>query len=267
MGGGYRDVALCVCLCDLGVLSDLLDVVDTHVLDGSGIVLEVLDVEVDDLDAELLHVGDDVFGYLLCDALSVLNHFLEADRADDLAHITLKHLCDKADKLCLTHSEKRLGCALEQCGVGRHLYVGDAVNAHVDELVCRDSLGGLDIDLHYSQRELVDALEEGHSPAGFTDEYSLLSETGDDVRRVRRCLQISAEKEDNNDDGNDSYDGQVFHFLSLLPLCGVKNIAVSRSEPRSVLTAGDMRRPPPSFRTRDPPVIPVGSKKDFYQNE
>ena len=83
------DISLSVGFCDLRVFADLFDVVDTHVLDCTRIILEVLNVEVYNFDSEFLHVGNDVFGYLFGNALSVLNHFFKPDRPHDFTHVTL----------------------------------------------------------------------------------------------------------------------------------------------------------------------------------
>ena len=145
---GDGDVALGVGLGDLRILADLLHVVDTHVLDRAGAVAEILDVEVDHLDAQLLHIGHDVLGDLLGHALTILHHFLQADRADDLAHIALEHLRNHGDQLVLLHAQERLGGAGEQHRIAGHLDVGHAVHHDVDEFVGGHGLAGLDVHRH-----------------------------------------------------------------------------------------------------------------------
>ena len=190
---GDGDVTRSLRLGDLRRLADLLDVVDTHVLNGSGTVLEVLDVEVYDLDTQLLHIRHGIFLDLLCDDLPFLNHFLESDGADDLTHIAFQHLRYKEDQLLFVHAEQRLGSLFQQFRVGGYLDVGNAVHGHVDELVGRNRLAGLDIHLHDVQGQLIYPLDERHTESRTSDEYLFpLAQTGHDVCLIGRCLDIPA---------------------------------------------------------------------------
>ena len=217
VGGRDRNIALRVRSGDLCVLADLFDVLDAHILDGAGGVLEVLDVEVDDLDAELLHIGHDVLGDLLRDALTVLHHFFQADRTDDLAHITFEDLRDHGDHLTLLHAEQRLRRPFEIIALGRDLDVGDAVDRDVDELGRRDRFAGLDVHLHHAQRQTVDPLEERNAPPRFTDKDPLSPETRDDVGDVRRRLQVPDDAEQHDDRDDDSDDDEN-HNKTLLKI-------------------------------------------------
>lgn len=87
LGDSY--IALCVCLCDSSGLADLLDIIDTHILDRARVILKVLNIEVYDLNTEFFHIGDDVFGDLFGNTLTVLHHLLKSDRTDDLGAYTL----------------------------------------------------------------------------------------------------------------------------------------------------------------------------------
>ena len=73
--GGDRNIALRIRFGNLRVFTNLLYVIYTHVLDRSGIVFKVLNIEVYHFYTQLFHIGDDVFGYLFSNALSVLHHF------------------------------------------------------------------------------------------------------------------------------------------------------------------------------------------------
>ena len=190
------DVALGIRFRNLRVLADLLHVVDTHVLNGTGAVLEVLDIEVYDFNTEFFHIRHDVFRNFLGNALTILHHFLEPDGADDLTHVALQHLRDQRDELALPHVEERLGGALEQFRVGGNLDVRDTVNRDVDELVRRDGFTRLDIHLHDAQRQLVEPLEEGDAETGAPDEDPTAGQPRDDIRRVRRRLDIPGGEED-----------------------------------------------------------------------
>ena len=209
LGGRDGNIPLGVRLCYLGVLPDLLHVVDTHILDGTCAVLEVLDIEVDYLDAQLFHIGHHVLGDLLRYALTVLHHFLQTHRAHDLAHITLQHLGHQSDHLLTALSQQRLCRSLEQLGVGGNLDVCHTVHRYVDELVGGDCLRGLDVHLHYAERELIHTLEEGYSEACSTYENTALSKTRNDVRGIRRRLQVAegqkqcAEQHHSDCDDND----------------------------------------------------------------
>ena len=194
------DVALRVCFGNLRILADLLDIVDTHVLDRAGAVLEVLNIEVHDLNAQLLHIGHDIFSDLLCNALPVLNHFLEAHGADDLAHIALEHLRDHRDQLLPRHSKQRLRRARQQLGIGRNLDVRHAVDDDVDEFVRRNRLTGLYVHLHDLQGELIHAFEERDSPSRPTDQNPLLPRARNDVSRIRRRFQIAHEQKHKHGD-------------------------------------------------------------------
>ncbi|MPM83615.1 hypothetical protein SDC9_130684 [bioreactor metagenome] len=188
--GGNRDIPLRVCFGDLRVFADLLDVVDTHVFNRARGILEILNVEVNDLDAELFHVGYDVFGDLSGNALTILYHFLESDGTHDLAHVAFEHLGHQCDHRFLTQPQQRFRRAVEQLGLTGNLDICNTVHADVDKLVGRHRFGGLHIDLHHVEREFIHALQKRETPAGFTDQDSALAETGDDKRGVRRGFEI-----------------------------------------------------------------------------
>ena len=130
----------------------MLHVVDTHVFNGARVVLEILDIEVYHFDAQLTHVGDHVFGDLLCYALPVLDHLLQPHRTDDLPHIALQHLGDHADQLRLAHPQQGFRGPLQQLCVRGDFDIGHAVYHYVDELVGGDSLTGFHVHLHHTQR-------------------------------------------------------------------------------------------------------------------
>ena len=212
--GCNRDVSLRVCLCDLCVLANLLNVVDTHVFNGSGAVFEVLNIEVYNLNTELFHIGNNVFGDLLCNALTVLNHFLQTYRTNDLTHVTLKHLCNKLNEVCLAQIQKRFGCASQKLGVRGNLDVCNAVNGYVDELVCGNSFTCFNVYLHNAQGETVNTGEERHAPTGFTDQDLLFAKTCNDVSSIRGSFEIAAGKQNSNEGESDENEWHsCFSFL------------------------------------------------------
>ena len=202
------------------MLADLLHVVDTHILNGPGLILEVLDIEVYHLKAQLLHVGDHVLRDLFCHALAVLDHFLQAHGAHDLPHVALQHLGHQAHQLLLALAQQALGGQLQELRVAADLHVGHAVHADVDELVGGDGVRGAHVHLHHPQGQLIHPLEEGDPPAGPSDEDALFAKAGDDVGRIRRRFQV-AHNEQHNDDDDPDGNGErgheiVQHFCYLL---------------------------------------------------
>ena len=194
MGGSDRDVALRVGFGNLRVFADLFYVVDTHVFDGTGVVAEVLNIEIDHLDPEFFHVGNDVFGDFFGDALTVLHHFFQADRTDDLAHIPFEDLRDQTDQFVLRFAEQRFRRAVKQRGIGRNFDVRNAVHVDVDEFDGGDGFAGFDVYLHHFQRKFIHALEKQNAPAGFSDQNTAFAPAGNDVRGVGRRFHIAADQ-------------------------------------------------------------------------
>ncbi len=178
------------------IFADLLHVVDTHVFNGTGAVPEALDVEVHDFNAQLFHVRHHVFRDLLGHALAILHHFLQAHAAHDFTHVALQHLRYHGDQLGLLHAQQRFSRAGKQRRIGGDFHVGHAVHHHVDELVGGHGLAGLYVHGHYLQRQLIHALQEGDSPAGFTDQNALFAKAGDNKGCVRRGLEIARGEQD-----------------------------------------------------------------------
>ena len=152
MSGCDCDISLSVCLCDLRVFAYLLHVVDTHVFDGPGVVLKVLNIEVYHLDTQFFHIRNNVFGYLLCNALTILDHFFQTNRTDYFTHVTFKHLRDEAYQFVLALSEQRFRRTIEKKGIGRYFDVGNTVNVYVYKFVGGNRFAGFYVHLHYFKR-------------------------------------------------------------------------------------------------------------------
>ena len=198
VGRRYGDISLRVRFCDLGVFADLLHVVDTHVFDRSGVVLEVLNVEVHDFYAEFLHIRNYVFGNLFSDALSVLNHLFKPYRTHDFTHVTLENLSYEAYEFGLIHSEKGFRRFFEKFGVGRNFNVRNAVHVHVYKFVRGDGFARFNVHLHNSERNFIHSFKERHSPAGFTYKNSLFKRTRNYVSGVRRGFKITRYQKEEN---------------------------------------------------------------------
>ena len=184
-----------ICLGNLGIFADLFHIVNTHILNGTGSVFEVLNIEVHHFNSQLLHIGHHILGDLFGNALPVLNHFLQANRTDDFPHIAFQHLGDQAYQILFGHSEQRFRRTVQQLRIGRNLDVGNPVYGHIDEFVCRHCLGGLHIHLHHLQGQFIHPLKEGNPKAGFSDEYPALAHARNNVGSIRRRLRISGNEE------------------------------------------------------------------------
>ena len=149
--GCNGNIALCVGLGNLCVFTDLFDIVDTHIFNGTGIVLKVLNIEVDNLNAQLLHIRNNVFGNLFRDALTVLNHLFQSDRTDDFTHVAFQHLGHQVNQVNLFHSQQRLCGPFQQLRIRRDFDVRNAIDRNVDKLIGRNSVCRLDIHLHDPQ--------------------------------------------------------------------------------------------------------------------
>ena len=160
---GNRNVALGVCFGNLRVLADLLHVVDTHVFNRARAVFEILNIEVHHFDAQLFHIGHNVFRDFLRHALTILNHFFQSHRTDDFAHVAFQNLRYQRDEFLLIHVQKRFRRAPQKFGVGRNFDVRHAVYGNVDKFVRRHRLAGFYVYLHHAQRKFIQPFDKGEA--------------------------------------------------------------------------------------------------------
>ena len=185
----HCDVALRVRAGDRRVLRYLRDVVDTEVLDRLVVVREVLDVERDDLEAHAGEIGVGVRLHHVSKLLAVEHHLLSVHLADDFTHVALEHLLRDAGDVVRRGVEEVHRGEVDLLWIAADLDVHDCIDVDVDEVGVGNRFGSLHVDLDQLKRHLVEPFEEGNAEVRPAD-YGAALEAGDDVRHVRRCLDV-----------------------------------------------------------------------------
>ena len=206
------DFTLCIRLSDCSALTDLLNVVNTQVVDYAAFIREVLNIEGNQFQTELSQVRNDVCLNLIRESLTVRNHFSQLHLTNDFTHITFQQVINLITNGLTINVQEVLSCQCNHFGGATNANCNSRVNANIDILGSRNCGLGLYVDLNRAKRQLIKTFEERNLHTSLTDQNTrLLTDTGNDVGHIRGSLSIARGKQDDNCQSNQSGDNVTNH--------------------------------------------------------
>ena len=240
VGDGLADQGVALGLSPGDVRVPLLfgDVAHRQGVQHAVVIREILDGQVNDLQAHVLHVGGGGPLGLLGKLVPVLHQVGDGHPADDLTHVAFQHLHGHRGDVRLLPAQELLRRRGHGYVVAANFDIGHAVHHHADVLLAGHGLGGLDVHLHDAQVQLVHPFKEGnderrsaaddavteyldHVPARFVLHLVLVPPSGDDQRHVGGYLHIIAEE------GNEYNQRHHAHNCIGIPILPEKHVSTS----------------------------------------
>ena len=145
-------------------------VLRTQVLNQAVLVLDVLDVAGEDLNAQLLHVPGGLLHHLVGEGVAVGVDLLQRQGADDLPHVALEGILQVQGDVRALLVQEVLGRQPDALLLRGDAHLGHGVHRHVDKVVGGDGLLGLDVHGHLAQVQLIQPLQKGDADASLPNE-------------------------------------------------------------------------------------------------
>ena len=181
-----RNFTLGVRLSNRSILTNLLNVVNTQVINYATLVREVLNVEGNQFQTELGQVRNHIRLNSVAERLTIRNHLSQLHLTDDFADVTFQQVIDLGGNYITLNVQEVLSRNLNHIIGSANLDGNSRVNLYVNVFSSRNCGLGLNVNLDGTKSQLIQSFEERNLKASLTNQDSgLLVHTRDDVGDIR----------------------------------------------------------------------------------